>query len=88
MTIHVKTRTNNIVGLTMLFTHDNNFIHFYTQLLYCIIFFLLFYFMQEDVDTFMSKEGGDGAESVLRRLDEQHQKYKFMEYNLLAKKRK
>ena len=83
---------NNIVGLTMLLTHDNNVIHSYTPLFdfytVYIIFYRLFYFMQEDVDTFMSKEGGDGAQSVLRRLDEQHQKYKFMEYNLLAKKRK
>lgn len=36
----------------------------------------------------MKVDGCDGAESVLRNLDEQHQKYKFMEYNLLAKKRK
>ena len=36
----------------------------------------------------MKTDGNDGAESVLRRLDEQHQKYKFMEINLLTKKRK
>ncbi|XP_028413755.1 prefoldin subunit 3-like [Dendronephthya gigantea] len=42
----------------------------------------------EDVDAFMKGDGSDGAESVLRQLDEQHQKYKFMELNLLAKKRK
>uniref|UniRef100_UPI0037540028 hypothetical protein n=1 Tax=Salmonella sp. s54412 TaxID=3160128 RepID=UPI0037540028 len=42
----------------------------------------------EDVDAFMKKDGSDGAQSVLKRLEEQHQKYKFMEYNLLAKKRK
>ncbi|XP_046849518.1 prefoldin subunit 3-like [Xenia sp. Carnegie-2017] len=42
----------------------------------------------EDVDAFMKTKGNEGAESVIRRLDEQHQKYKFMEMNLLAKKRK
>jgi hypothetical protein len=40
------------------------------------------------VEAFMKTDGSDGAEGVLRRLDEQHQKYKFMEINLLAKKRK
>ena len=48
----------------------------------------LYFDFQEDVDAFMKKDGSDGAESVLKRLEEQHQKYKFMEYNLLAKKRK
>lgn len=28
----------------------------------------------------------ESAESVLRKLDEQHSKYKFMEYNLNTKK--
>ncbi|CAB4024025.1 Prefoldin subunit 3 [Paramuricea clavata] len=42
----------------------------------------------EHVDAFMKTDGSDGAESVLRRLDEQHQKYKFMELNLMAKKQK
>lgn len=36
----------------------------------------------------MKKNGKDTAESVLRDLDEQHQKYKFMELNLLAKKKR
>ena len=36
----------------------------------------------------MKTDGGDGAESVLKKLDEQHQKYKFMEINLLTRKRK
>ena len=53
-----------------------------------ISLFIWFCFVQEDVDAFMKTDGTDGAENVLRRLDEQHQKYKFMELNLLAKKRK
>ena len=44
--------------------------------------------IQEDVDEFMKKSGHDTAESVLKDLDEQHQKYKFMELNLLARKRR
>lgn len=44
--------------------------------------------MQEDVDDFMKKSGHDAAESVLKDLDEQHQKYKFMELNLLARKKR
>ena len=30
----------------------------------------------------------EGVEAVLRQLDEQHGKYKFMELNLLARKKK
>jgi len=44
--------------------------------------------LQEDVDDFMKKSGHDTAESVLKDLDEQHQKYKFMELNLLARKKR
>ncbi len=33
-------------------------------------------------------ENGRNAEKVLRRLDEQHNKYKYMELNLLAKRRR
>ena len=36
----------------------------------------------------MKKEEAETAEIVLKRLDEQHQKYKFMELNLLTKKRR
>lgn len=36
----------------------------------------------------MKSDGSEGAESVLKKLDEQHQKYKFMELNLLAKRKK
>lgn len=43
---------------------------------------------QENVDGFMKKEGNESADSTLKNLDEQHQKYKFMELNLLAKKRR
>ncbi|XP_071136414.1 prefoldin subunit 3-like [Mytilus edulis] len=40
----------------------------------------------EDVDSFMKREENESAENVLVRLDEQHRKYKFMEYNILTKK--
>ncbi|KAL4631688.1 prefoldin subunit 3-like [Arapaima gigas] len=40
----------------------------------------------EDVDSFMKQPGNDTADAVLRRLDEQYQKYKYMEVNLAQKK--
>jgi len=40
----------------------------------------------DDVDHFM--KSCEGVEAVLRQLDEQHGKYKFMELNLLARKKK
>ncbi|XP_035263946.1 prefoldin subunit 3 [Anguilla anguilla] len=40
----------------------------------------------EDVDSFMKLPGNDTADAVLRRLDEQYQKYKYMELNLAQKK--
>ncbi|XP_078322381.1 prefoldin subunit 3-like isoform X1 [Crassostrea virginica] len=40
----------------------------------------------EDVDSYMKRDGNDSAEAVLKRLDESHNKYKFMEYNLTTKK--
>ncbi|XP_010776944.1 prefoldin subunit 3 [Notothenia coriiceps] len=40
----------------------------------------------EDVDSFMKKPGNETADSALRKLDEQHQKYKYMELNLSQKK--
>jgi len=43
----------------------------------------------DDVEKFMSdSENGSNAELVLRRLDEQHSKYKFMEVQLASKKRR
>ncbi|TSN12249.1 Prefoldin subunit 3 [Bagarius yarrelli] len=36
----------------------------------------------EDVDSFMKQPGNDTADAVLRKLDEQYQKYKYMEVNL------
>ncbi|KAM5146771.1 prefoldin subunit 3 [Mantella aurantiaca] len=42
----------------------------------------------EDVDSFMQKPGNETADVVLKRLDETHQKYKFMELNLSQKKRR
>ena len=38
----------------------------------------------EDVDKHMEKE--QSSEKVLQKLDEQYQKYKFMEVNLIQKK--
>jgi hypothetical protein len=44
---------------------------------------------QDDVDAYMaSEENGGDVDKVLRRLDEQHSKYKFMEYSLASKKRR
>ncbi|KAH9525020.1 Prefoldin subunit 3 [Bulinus truncatus] len=40
----------------------------------------------EDVDDFMKKPENDTAESVLKRQEELHNKFKFMEYNLNMKK--
>ncbi|KTF93624.1 hypothetical protein cypCar_00004411 [Cyprinus carpio] len=40
----------------------------------------------EDVDAFMKLPGNDTADAVLRKLDEQYQKYKYMELNLAQKK--
>merc|ERR1711988_15125 len=40
----------------------------------------------EDVDAFMASPENESAEAVLKRLEEQHNKYKFMEYNLITKK--
>ncbi|XP_026867249.1 prefoldin subunit 3 [Electrophorus electricus] len=40
----------------------------------------------EDVDSFMKQPGNDTADMVLRKLDEQYQKYKYMELNLSQKK--
>jgi hypothetical protein len=53
-------------------------------------FFLTFIdIFQDDVDAFMAlEENGGDADKVLRRLDEQHSKYKFMEYSLASKRRR
>ncbi|KAG7256902.1 hypothetical protein CRUP_008741 [Coryphaenoides rupestris] len=40
----------------------------------------------EDVDSFMKLPENDSADTVLRKLDEQYQKYKYMEVNLAQKK--
>ncbi|XP_052598797.1 prefoldin subunit 3 isoform X1 [Peromyscus californicus insignis] len=42
----------------------------------------------EDVDSFMKQPGNETADAVLKKLDEQYQKYKFMELNLAQKKRR
>ena len=36
----------------------------------------------------MKQAGNDTADTVLRRLDEQYQKYKYMELNLSQKKQR
>uniref|UniRef100_H9H6W7 Phosphatidylinositol-binding clathrin assembly protein n=1 Tax=Monodelphis domestica TaxID=13616 RepID=H9H6W7_MONDO len=43
---------------------------------------------QEDVDAFMKQPGNESIDTVLKKLDEQYQKYKFMELNLTQKKRR
>ncbi|XP_059147144.1 prefoldin subunit 3-like [Physella acuta] len=40
----------------------------------------------EDVDQFMKSPDNDSAETVLKRQEELHNKFKFMEYNLNMKK--
>ncbi|XP_043823296.1 prefoldin subunit 3-like isoform X2 [Dromiciops gliroides] len=42
----------------------------------------------EDVDAFMKQPGNESVDIVLKKLDEQYQKYKFMELNLAQKKRR
>ncbi|OXU31369.1 prefoldin subunit 3 [Nasonia vitripennis] len=43
----------------------------------------------DDVDAFMAKEENNGSsEKVLKKLDENHSKYKFMEFNLVNKRRR
>lgn len=43
----------------------------------------------EDVDAFMDlSENASNVEAVLKKLDEQHGKYKFMELNLLQKRKR
>jgi prefoldin subunit 5 len=45
--------------------------------------------LQDDVDQFMTlPENNNQAEKVLKSLDEQHSKYKFMEMNMIARKRR
>lgn len=44
---------------------------------------------QEDVDAFMALPENNGqVDKVLKRLDENHSKYKFMEFNLASKRRR
>ncbi|EPQ19466.1 Prefoldin subunit 3 [Myotis brandtii] len=42
----------------------------------------------EDVDSYMKQPGNETVDTVLKKLDEQYQKYKFMELNLAQKKRR
>ena len=50
----------------------------------------LLLFLQEDVDQFMKDQEGDSpnASLIIRKFDEQHNKYRFMELNLVQKKRR
>lgn len=46
-------------------------------------------YIQEEIDSFMAKpENEENCEKVLQRLDEQHSKYRFMAFNLEARRRK
>ncbi len=42
----------------------------------------------EDVDDYMKDCQEGGAEDKIKTLDEQHQKYKFMESNLVSRRRR
>ncbi|XP_017771445.1 PREDICTED: prefoldin subunit 3 [Nicrophorus vespilloides] len=43
----------------------------------------------DDVDAYLGKKDNEGnADKVLKKLDEQHSKYKFMEYNLQSKRKR
>ncbi|XP_053698293.1 prefoldin subunit 3 [Sabethes cyaneus] len=43
----------------------------------------------EDVEAFMKQSGNEeNVEKVLKSLDEQHSKYKFMEFNIISRKRR
>ena len=44
--------------------------------------------LQEDVNQFMKLPGNGTTEVVLKRFDEQYKKYKFLEANLLAKRKR
>jgi len=44
--------------------------------------------LQEDVDAYMRDEANSSAEVVLKRFDEQRNKYKFLEANLKQKKQR
>lgn len=44
--------------------------------------------MQDDVDKFMELPENNVVDIVLKRLDEQLTKYKFMEFNLNSKRRR
>lgn len=52
------------------------------------LWLFLFVSLQEDVDTFMAKEDNASAQDVIKRLDEQLNKYKFMEVHLQARRKK
>lgn len=51
-----------------------------------VIYDFIMFILQEDVDSFMKRDGNDFVEVVLKRLDELYSKYKFMEYNFSIKK--
>jgi len=42
----------------------------------------------EDVEKFMKEQGTTSVEGILKKLDENYQKYKLMETNLAQKKRR
>lgn len=44
--------------------------------------------LKDDVESYMAREGNEDASKVIARLEEQHHKYRFMESNLMAKKKR
>lgn len=42
----------------------------------------------EEVDSYMARPENSSVEEVLKKLDSQHAKYKYMEFNLLLKKKR
>lgn len=50
---------------------------------------LWFFSSKDDVDAYMARPENTGnVDKVLKKLDDQHAKYKFMEFNLLSKRRR
>ena len=61
-------------------------LHGFVMILQCWRLKYFFFYLKDDVDNYMQNEEGNVAEGVLAKLDEQYQKYKFMEVNLIQKR--
>ena len=44
--------------------------------------------LQDDVESFMKDPGNSSTSEVMKKLDEQYQKYRYMEGSLTHKKKK